>query len=212
MVERRKFFVGIAGNIGVGKTTMTRIIAERFGWKPFYESVINNPYLEDFYSDMRRWSFNLQIYFLSHRFKTHKLMAEGDFSSVQDRTIYEDVEIFARNLYEMGYMDRRDWENYKELFGIMIPYLEEPDLIIYLRAEVDTLVERIRNRGRSFEKSIDVSYLARLNELYESWIEKAKKEFNVLVVDTDNLNVFEDSQKLKGIFARIRESLGFEEY
>ncbi|MBO8151328.1 MAG: deoxynucleoside kinase [Candidatus Neomarinimicrobiota bacterium] len=189
---------------------MTRIIAERFGWKPFYESVINNPYLEDFYSDMGRWSFNLQIYFLSHRFKTHKLMAEGGFSSVQDRTIYEDVEIFARNLYEMGHMDKRDWENYRELFGIMVPYLRKPDLIIYLRADVDTLVERIRNRGRSFEKSIDVSYLTRLNELYESWIERARKEFNVLVVETDNFNVFEDSQKLDRVFARIKDFLGVE--
>ena len=210
MTEKRKFFVGIAGNIGVGKTTMTRIIAERFGWKPFYESVINNPYLEDFYSDMGRWSFNLQIYFLSHRFKTHKLMAEGGFSSVQDRTIYEDVEIFARNLYEMGHMDKRDWENYRELFGIMVPYLRKPDLIIYLRADVDTLVERIRNRGRSFEKSIDVSYLTRLNESYESWIERARKEFNVLVVETDNFNVFEDSQKLDRVFARIKDFLGVE--
>jgi len=139
-------------------------------------------------------------------------MAEGGFSSVQDRTIYEDVEIFARNLYEMGHMDKRDWENYRELFGIMVPYLRKPDLIIYLRADVDTLVERIRNRGRSFEKSIDVSYLTRLNESYESWIERAKKEFNVLVVETDNFNVFEDSQKLDRVFARIKDFLGVEGY
>nr|MBC8491193.1 deoxynucleoside kinase [Candidatus Neomarinimicrobiota bacterium] len=143
-MTEKTYFIGIAGNIGVGKTTMTDIIADRFGWRAYYESVIDNPYLEDFYEDMKRWSFNLQVYFLSHRFRTHKVMTENGISSVQDRTIYEDVEIFARNLYEMGNMSKRDWENYCALFDIMTSYLKKPDLIIYLRASVDTLLTRIK--------------------------------------------------------------------
>ena len=164
-------FVGIAGNIGAGKTTLTDIIAEKFGWKPFYEKVIDNPYLTDFYGNMRRWSFNLQVHFLSNRFKTHKEMEESGYSCVQERTIYEDVEIFAYNLQEMGNMSKRDYENYLELFSIMTSYLKKPDLIIYLKASTDTLLSRIRHRGRDFEKSIKPEYLHMLNVAYEHWIE-----------------------------------------
>jgi len=144
-------FIGLAGNIGVGKTTFTKKMADVFGWSPFYESVADNPYLSDFYGDMKRWSFNLQIYFLHHRFKAQKEMNKLNGGVVQDRTIYEDVEIFARNLHEMGRMDDRDWENYRNLFGIITGYLRKPDLIIYLRASTDTLQTRIHSRGRDYE-------------------------------------------------------------
>ena len=200
-----KFFVGIAGNIGAGKTTLTDIIAERFDWKPYYEMVIDNPYLSDFYGDMRRWSFNLQIFFLSNRFNTHKEMEESGFSCVQDRTIYEDVEIFAYNLWEMGNMSQRDYDNYRELFSIMTSYLKKPDLIVYLKASTDTLLSRIRKRGREFEKTISPEYLHMLNIAYEHWIERAQKEQNIYVIESDNINVLTDHDKVQHILDTIRE-------
>jgi len=199
------YFVGIAGNIGVGKTTLTDIIAERFNWKPYYEMVIDNPYLSDFYGNMRRWSFNLQIFFLSNRFNTHKEMEESGFSCVQDRTIYEDVEIFAYNLWEMGNMSQRDYDNYRELFSIMTSYLKKPDLIVYLKASTDTLLSRIRKRGREFEKSINPEYLHMLNIAYEHWIERARKEQNIYVIESDNINVLTDHDKVQHILDTIRE-------
>lgn len=199
------YFVGIAGNIGAGKTTLTDIIAERFNWKPYYEMVIDNPYLSDFYGDMRRWSFNLQIFFLSNRFNTHKEMEESGFSCVQDRTIYEDVEIFAYNLWEMGNMSQRDYDNYRELFSIMTTYLKKPDLIVYLKASTDTLLSRIRKRGREFEKSINPEYLHMLNIAYEHWIERAQKEQNIYVIESDNINVLTDHDKVQHILDTIRE-------
>ncbi len=208
MVTDPTYFVGIAGNIGVGKTTLTKIIAERFQWKPYFESVIDNPYLEDFYADMRRWSFNLQIYFLSKRFQTHKRMVEGDFSSVQDRTIYEDVEIFAYNLHEMGNMSDRDYENYRELFKIMTSYLKKPDLIVYIKASTDTLISRIRKRGRDYERSISPEYLHQLNVAYDRWIKRAKDEMNVHVVDGDHFNVFTDHDKLESLLTIIKSYCG----
>jgi len=203
-VDKQTYFIGIAGNIGVGKTTMTDIIADRFGWRPFYESVIDNPYLEDFYEDMKRWSFNLQIYFLSHRFRTHKMMTESGYSSVQDRTIYEDVEIFARNLHEMGEMSKRDWDNYCALFEIMTSYLKKPDLIIYLRASVDTLLTRIKKRSRGFESKISPEYIYRLNISYERWIKRIQGEYPVKIVETDNFNIFEDTDQLNDLLLDIR--------
>jgi len=204
MASDRTNFVGIAGNIGVGKTTLTKIIADRFDWKPYYESVIDNPYLSDFYADMRRWSFNLQIYFLSKRFQTHKGMVKGDFSAVQDRTIYEDVEIFAYNLHEMGNMSDRDYENYRELFKIMTAYLKKPDLIVYIKASTDTLISRIRKRGRDYERSISPEYLHQLNVAYDRWIKRAKSEMNVHIVDGDHFNVFEDKDKLEDLLMTIK--------
>jgi deoxyadenosine/deoxycytidine kinase len=202
-----KGFIGIAGNIGVGKTTFTDILAERFGWEPYYESVIDNPYLKDFYHDMSRWSFHLQIYFLHHRFRTHVEMSKHPGGAVQDRTIYEDVEIFARNLYEMGNMSERDWENYYNLFQIMTSFLQAPDLIIYLNASTDSLLSRIRSRDRSFERSIDPEYLHRLNIYYGRWIDRIKDTDQILVVDTDGFNVFEDTTRLQEIFTQIEKRL-----
>lgn len=205
MIERRPF-VGVAGNIGVGKTTFTGIVAERMNWSPFYESVSNNPYLEDFYGNMRRWSFNLQIYFLHHRFKVHSDMSKQESGVIQDRTIYEDVEIFARNLYTMEQMDVRDWENYSDLFRVMTAFLRKPDLIIYLRASVDTLVSRIALRGREYEKAIERNYLEKLNESYDSWI-RSLKDFSVLTIETDQFNIYEDGHMLKNIVDKISELL-----
>ena len=203
--KKKQYFVGIAGNIGAGKTTLTDIIADSFGWKPYYEQVIDNPYLSDFYGDMRRWSFNLQVYFLSNRFKTHKEMEKSGYSCVQDRTIYEDVEIFAYNLREMGNMSVRDYDNYCDLFSTMTSYLSKPDLIVYLRATTDTLLSRISSRGREFEKSISPEYLHMLNIAYEHWIDRAKKEQNFLIVETDKINVFKDKKKLQNILDTIEE-------
>jgi len=199
------YFIGIAGNIGVGKTTMTDIIARRFGWRAFYESVIDNPYLEDFYLDMKRWSFNLQIYFLSHRFRSHKQMTESNIATVQDRTIYEDVEIFARNLYEMGNMSQRDWDNYRALFEIMTSYLKKPDLIIYLRASVDTLLTRIKKRSRGFERDISPEYIYMLNLSYDRWIKEEQTRNKVMIVETDQFDVFRDQDKLEQVLNQIRE-------
>jgi deoxyadenosine/deoxycytidine kinase len=189
------------------KTTFTDILAKRFGWAPFYESVIDNPYLADFYHDMGRWSFHLQIYFLHHRFRTHVEMSEHPGGAVQDRTIYEDVEIFARNLYEMGNMSERDWENYYNLFQIMTSFLQSPDLIIYLKASTDSLLSRIRSRDRSFERSIDPEYLHRLNIYYTRWIDRIKDTDPILVVDTDGLNVFKDTDRVEEIIAQIESRL-----
>ena len=156
-------FIGVAGNIGVGKTTFTEQVAEHFSWKPIYESVIDNPYLFDFYNNMERWGFNLQIYFLNHRFSSQLELNSIKSGFIQDRTIYEDVEIFAKNLYDLGFMSKRDWQTYLNLFTNMIQFLKKPDLIIYLKAETDTLISRINNRNRNFEKEIDIEYLHTLN-------------------------------------------------
>ena len=182
-----KVFIAVAGNIGSGKSSLTRLLCEHFTWTPFFESVEDNPYLSDFYADMHRWSFHLQVYFLSNRFRSHKAIAEGPESVVLDRVIYEDAEIFARNLYEIGKMDRRDYENYRALYGVMTEYLRPPDLLIYLRASVDTLLRQISLRGRSFEQSIPREYLEQLNRHYESWITRYTMG-PVLVLESDTLD------------------------
>ena len=199
-------FIGLAGNIGVGKTTFTKKMADVFGWSPFYESVADNPYLSDFYGDMKRWSFNLQIYFLHHRFKAQKEIFELSGGVVQDRTIYEDVEIFARNLYEMGRMDDRDWENYQNLFSIMTDYLRKPDLIIYLKASTDTLQTRIHSRGRDYEISIDPEYLHQLNVAYDQWTSRLK-DIPVLKIETDQFNIFRDTDKFESILDQVQTHL-----
>ncbi len=199
-------FIGVAGNIGVGKTTFTEFVANHYGLHEYYESVIDNPYLEDFYGNMGRWSFNLQIYFLHHRFAGHIEMAKRKKGVIQDRTIYEDVEIFARNLYEMNLLSQRDWETYRDLFRNMTQFLKKPDLIVYLQADTNVLVSRIQNRNRNFEKSIDAEYLYRLNLAYEKWIDGIK-DIPVLVVDTNEFNIFEDDDKLHQIYSQIESKL-----
>lgn len=199
-------FIGLAGNIGVGKTTFTTQMAERNGWKPFYESVSDNPYLSDFYGDMKRWSFNLQIYFLHKRFESHLNMSRSNGGVIQDRTIYEDVEIFARNLHEMGHLSDRDWDNYLGLFVTMTSFLIKPDLIVYLRASTDTLLSRIHSRGRDYEQSIDPEYLHSLNIAYDKWINSVA-DYPVLTIETDGFNIFDNAEQLLVIEKRILERI-----
>ena len=199
-------FIGIAGNIGVGKTTFTDILAKHFGWKEFYESVADNPYLNDFYKDMHRWSFNLQVYFLHHRFSDQIEIMHTKKGVIQDRTIYEDVEIFARNLHQMQYLTDRDWKTYKHLFKNMTQFLRKPDLIIYLRASTDTLLSRIKNRDRDFEKDIAPEYLYSLNIAYDQWIKNCS-DHKVLVIESDGFNIFNDNEKLQTILTQIEEAL-----
>ncbi len=177
-------YLALAGNIGVGKTTMTTLLASKLRWDPWFEPVIDNPYLDDFYADMHRWSFHLQIYFLSKRFEAQRRILDNSRPSVQDRTIYEDVEIFARTLHKQKFMTDREYENYSSLFSCMMEYLRPPDAIVYLRAPVEVLLDRISKRGRDSEKTIARSYLEELNNAYESWIERSKDLTQVLIFDT----------------------------
>ena len=165
-----KIFVTVAGNIGSGKSSLTKLLSQHYGWKAFYESVEDNPYLADFYQDMGRWSFNLQVYFLSKRFNDHKKIVEGGESVIQDRSIYEDAEIFAKNLHIIGKMDKRDYTNYVELYRVMMQYLKPPDLMIFLDARIETLLKQIARRGRDYEQSIPRSYLEQLSGHYKEWI------------------------------------------
>ncbi len=203
-VKKANYLVGIAGNIGVGKTTLTRNLAERLGWKAFYESVIDNPYLDNFYKDMKRWSFNLQIYFLAHRFRSQKIISESGIASIQDRTIYEDVEIFAKSLHEQGYMNQRDYQTYRELFNDMVFFLPQPDLIIYLKASIKTLVSRIKTRGRDFERSISPDYLEYLNLAYERWMREAQEKFTILTVNADEVDFLKEDDKFEELVKKIR--------
>lgn len=203
--NKNRKYVAVAGNIGAGKSSLTGLLGKNFGWETFYESVDDNPYLSDFYEDMRRWSFNLQVYFLSSRFRHQKTMMESERSLIQDRTIYEDVEIFAKNLHQMNLMSDRDFKNYSALFSEMVQYLKPPDLLIYLRAEVPTLVRQIQQRGRDYENTIRIEYLERLNELYEDWIDRYDKE--KLIIDTDNLDFVNDQQDLAKIIELVEQRL-----
>jgi deoxyadenosine/deoxycytidine kinase len=202
----RKVFVAVAGNIGSGKSSLTKLLAKRFGWKPFFESVEDNPYLNDFYSDMKRWSFNLQVYFLSNRFRSHKAITESADSVVLDRVIYEDAEIFARNLYEIGNMEERDYQNYVALYQVMIEYLHPPDLLIYLQANVDTLVRQIDSRGRSFEQTIKREYLEQLNHHYEAWTKRYNRG-PLLTVTSDSVDFVNRNQDLEAIIEMIKKQL-----
>ena len=194
--------IAVAGNIGSGKTTLTRLLAKHYNWQPQYEDVDDNPYMYDFYEDMQRWSFNLQIYFLNSRFsQIVELRRKGD-KVIQDRTIYEDAHIFAPNLHSMGLMSTRDFNNYTNLFNLMSSLIQPPDLLIYLRATVPTLVNQIQKRGREYEKSIRIDYLQRLNERYEAWIEDYKMG-NQLIIEVDNLNFSENPADLRSIINRI---------
>jgi deoxyadenosine/deoxycytidine kinase len=201
-----KYFISIAGNIGSGKSSLAKKIADNLGWEPYFESVQNNPYLKDFYFDMKKWSFQLQVYFLSHRFKVHKKILNSKKSVIQDRSIYEDVEIFAKNLYLMGKMGKRDYYNYKNLFYEMVSYLKAPDLIVYLKANVDTLMKQIGSRGREFEKSIDRKYLERLNRSYKEWISKYSLG-NFLIIETDKLDFVHNPDHFVEVLKKIKCSL-----
>ena len=197
--------IAVAGNIGSGKTTLTRLLSKHFGWKPHYEEVDNNPYLESFYEDMKRWSFNLQVYFLNSRFRQVLDIRNSGQDIIQDRTIYEDAYIFAANLYDMGLMETRDYENYRSLFELMSSFLEAPDLLIYLRASVPTLVRQIQKRNRDYEQSIRLDYLNALNRRYEDWISKYSKG-KLLVIESDNIEI-ENPEDLGGIIDRINASV-----
>jgi deoxyadenosine/deoxycytidine kinase len=188
--------IAIAGNIGSGKTTLTSMLAKHYGWEARYEDADDNPYLNDFYDDMHRWSFNLQIYFLNSRFYQVEEIRGSGKKVIQDRTIYEDANIFAPNLHAMGLMSTRDYENYVSLFRLMSSYVKAPDLLIYLRASVPTLVSQIQKRGRDYENSIRLDYLKRLNERYEAWINDYSMG-KLLIIDVDN-NKFADNQEHLG--------------
>ena len=192
----------IAGNIGAGKTSLTELLSEHYGWEANYEDVIDNPYLDDFYTHMERWSFNLQVYFLNSRFR-QLLAAKGkDIKFVQDRTIYEDAHIFAPNLHAMGLMNHRDFTNYKSLFELMESLIEGPDLLIYLRSSIPNLVSKIHKRGREYENSISIDYLSRLNERYEAWISTYDKG-NLLIIDVDELDFVENKTDFSKVIEKI---------
>jgi deoxyadenosine/deoxycytidine kinase len=201
-----KKHVAISGNIGAGKTALTEVVGEYFEWDTVYEQVDDNPYLTDFYNDMRRWSFNLQVYFLSNRFKQLKRIAEKETSVVQDRSIYEDAQIFARNLHEMGLMSARDYENYTELFSIMMTHLEPPTLLVYLRASVPTLVNHIQQRGRQYESTIRIDYLERLQEHYKNWISDYDRGPK-LIIDVDELDFVNEEADRRTVLNQIEGRL-----
>ena len=203
--QKKQQYIAVAGNIGAGKSSLTGLLAQYFDWEAFYESVDDNPYLADFYEDMLRWSFNLQIYFLSSRFRHQKDMLQKEISLIQDRTIYEDVEIFAKNLHQMSLMSDRDFNNYEALFHEMSYYLRPPDLLIYLRAQVPTLVRQIQQRGREYENSIRIDYLERLNNLYEEWI--TSYPYEKLIIDTDDLDFVNEKEDLGSIIGLIEQRL-----
>jgi deoxyadenosine/deoxycytidine kinase len=194
--------VAIAGNIGAGKTTLTKLLAKHYNWKPHFESVEENPYLDDFYSEMERWSFNLQVFFLNSRFRQILELRETGKKIIQDRTIYEDAHIFAPNLHAMGLMTNRDYQNYSSLFDLMEKLVTPPDLLIYLRSSIPNLVGQIHKRGRDYENSISIDYLSRLNERYEAWISTYTKG-KLLIIDVDNLDFVDKPEDLGYIIDRI---------
>ena len=194
--------IAVAGNIGSGKTTLTRILAKQYGWNSHFEDVDDNPYLNDFYEDMQRWSFNLQVYFLNSRFRQILEFRKGDKTVIQDRTIYEDAFIFAPNLQSMGLMSARDFENYFALFNLMSSLVEPPDLLIYLRSSVPNLVKQIQKRGRKYENTIRLDYLKRLNERYEAWISGYNPE-KLLIIDVDTNDFSENPEDLRDVINKI---------
>ena len=194
--------VAIAGNIGAGKTTLTKLLAKHYKWTPHYESVDENPYLDDFYGEMERWSFNLQVFFLNSRFRQLLDLRKSGKNVIQDRTIYEDASIFAPNLHAMGLMTNRDYSNYSSLFELMENLVNPPDLLIYLRGSIETLVGQIHKRGRDYENSISIDYLSRLNERYEAWVSQYSKG-KLLIIDVDNLNFVDNPEDLSSVIERI---------
>jgi deoxyadenosine/deoxycytidine kinase len=198
--------IAVAGNIGSGKTTLTELLAKHYKWEAHYEDVDENPYLNDFYDDMQRWSFNLQIYFLKSRFNQIMEIRSSGKNVVQDRTIFEDAMIFAPNLYDMGLMSERDFKNYCNLFQLMSSMVQPPDLLIYLRASVPTLVNQIQKRGREYEETIRLDYLKNLNERYEKWIE-SYTQGNLLIVDADNTDFLENPSDLNNVIDKIEAKI-----
>lgn len=199
-----KLFIAIAGNIGTGKTTLTTMLSKRYGWEPHFEVVVENPYLEDFYGNMSRWSFPIQIFFLNSRYKAHKIINQSSNSAIQDRSIYEDAHIFARNLYESGDMEKRDYHNYLDLYHEMCTSLTPPDLLIYLRKSLPKLRENIRTRGRGYEEKISDEYLSNLNRYYDDWI-SGYKNGKVLVIESDELDFYRNQTDFEGICSRIEK-------
>jgi len=198
--------VAVAGNIGAGKTTLTKLLAKHYKWESHFEDVLENPYLEDFYNKMERWSFNLQIYFLNSRFRQILELEKSGKDVIQDRTIYEDAYIFAPNLHAMGLLTNRDYENYKSLFELMESVVKGPDLLIYLRSSIPNLVSQIHKRGREYENTISIDYLSRLNERYEGWVHDYNKS-NLLIIDVDTLNFVDHPEDLGTIINRIDAQL-----
>lgn len=198
--------IAIAGNIGSGKTTLTGLLAKQMGWKALYESVDDNPYLDSFYEDMKRWSFNLQVYFLNSRFRQVVDIRKSTKTIIQDRTIYEDAYIFAPNLHSMSLMTTRDFDNYLSLFELMSSFIEPPDLLIYLRASVPTLVSQIQKRGRDYEETIRIDYLKKLNDRYEEWI-NSYTIGKLLIVDVDNTDFTENPQDLGNVIEKINAEI-----
>ncbi len=198
--------IAIAGNIGAGKTTLTQLLSKHFKWTPQYEDVVDNPYLDDFYNEMERWSFNLQVYFLNSRFRQLLEIKDSKQTIIQDRTIYEDAFIFAPNLHAMGLLTNRDFNNYRSLFDLMESVVDAPDLMIYLRSSIPNLVNQIHKRGREYENSISIDYLSRLNERYEAWIHDYKKG-KLLIIDVDDINFVDNPEDLGNIINRIDAEL-----
>ena len=194
--------IAIAGNIGAGKTSLTKQLSKSLKYKPYYEDVIANPYLDDFYSHMERWSFNLQIYFLNSRFNQMIECSKNKKDTIQDRTIYEDAFIFAPNLKSMGLMTNRDYNNYESIFKTLKSFVKDPDLLIYLRSNIPNLVDQIHKRGREYENSISIEYLSRLNERYEAWIQSYDKS-NLLIIDVDDIDFVENKDDFKSILSKI---------
>jgi deoxyadenosine/deoxycytidine kinase len=205
-----KKFVVVSGNIGVGKSTLVQRLADHLGWDPFFEPVGENPYLADFYRDMRTWSFHSQIFFLTRRLKIHRELSDHPISAIQDRCVYEDAEVFAHNLYLQGHFSDRDYRSYREMYEVLAGFLPPPDLVVYLRASVPTLVSRIAQRGRSYERTIAADYLSQLNELYHGWIDRFTL-CPVLTVPADELDYTADNSHLRLIVAKILEKLAGKE-
>jgi len=205
-IFEEKMHLAISGNIGSGKTTLTKKLSNHFSWTANFEDVENNPYLNDFYKDMQRWSFNLQVFFLNSRFRQIINIKNSKQTHIQDRTIYEDANIFAPNLHNMGLMSTRDFNNYQEIFNLMDQFVKGPDLLIYLRASVSTLVEQIQKRGRDYENSIRLDYLTRLNERYEAWISEYDKG-KLLIIDVDDINFSEEQDDVDNIIKMVKSEL-----
>lgn len=201
-----KRFIAISGNIGVGKSTLTALLEKRLGWEPFYEAVNDNPYLSDFYDDMERWAFHSQIFFLSRRLHHHRKILDHPASAIQDRSVYEDAEIFARNLYEQGHLDERDYGAYQELYTAVTAFMPPPDLIVYLRADVDTLMQRISQRGRDFERRISRDYVSQLNSLYEEWVDTFTL-CPILTIEADQVDYVANPDELVDVANLILDRL-----